>query len=89
MGYHDPTPIQEKCISPLLDGQDVLGQAVTGTGKTAAFGIPLVGWFAWVKILGSTTAMFGSRVSGGPSAAVLTFLVLGVVGFGALQLAKK
>lgn len=42
MGYHDPTPIQEKCISPLLDGQDVLGQAVTGTGKTAAFGIPLV-----------------------------------------------
>jgi hypothetical protein len=54
-----------------------------------AFGIPLVGWFAWVKILGTTAAMFGSRVSGGLSAAALTFLVLGVVSFGALQFAKK
>ncbi len=54
-----------------------------------AYGIPLVGWLAWVKILGSTAAMFGSRLSGGLIAAALTFLVLGAVGFGALQLAKK
>ena len=54
-----------------------------------AFGIPLVGWFAWVKILGSTAAMFGSRLSGGLIAAALTFLVLGAVGFGALKFAKK
>ena len=42
IGYQDPTPVQEKCISPLYAGRDVVGQAVTGTGKTAAFGIPLV-----------------------------------------------
>ena len=42
MGYEEPTPIQHKCISPLLEGKDVVGQALTGTGKTAAFGIPLV-----------------------------------------------
>ena len=42
LGYEEPTPIQHKCISPLLAGKDVVGQALTGTGKTAAFGIPLV-----------------------------------------------
>lgn len=42
MGYHSMTPIQEMAIPKLLTGQDFLGQAPTGTGKTAAFGIPLV-----------------------------------------------
>ncbi len=42
MGYDQPTEIQEKVIPLLLDGNDVIGQAQTGTGKTAAFGIPLV-----------------------------------------------
>jgi ATP-dependent RNA helicase DeaD len=42
MGYEDPTPIQQRCIAPLLARKDVVGQALTGTGKTAAFGIPLV-----------------------------------------------
>jgi ATP-dependent RNA helicase DeaD len=42
MGYHEPTEIQAAAIPPLLDGRDVVGQAQTGTGKTAAFGIPLV-----------------------------------------------
>lgn len=41
MGYVNPTPIQEQAIPPFLAGQDVVGQAMTGTGKTAAFGIPL------------------------------------------------
>jgi ATP-dependent RNA helicase DeaD len=40
--YHTPTPIQEAFIPKALDGLDVLGQAKTGTGKTAAFGIPLI-----------------------------------------------
>ncbi|MFO0891636.1 MAG: DEAD/DEAH box helicase [Isosphaeraceae bacterium] len=40
--YHTPTPIQEAFIPRALDGLDVLGQAKTGTGKTAAFGIPLI-----------------------------------------------
>ncbi len=42
MGYEKPTPIQEMTIEPLLGGRDLIGQAQTGTGKTAAFGIPIV-----------------------------------------------
>ncbi|HJZ34743.1 MAG TPA: DEAD/DEAH box helicase [Solirubrobacterales bacterium] len=42
LGYEDPTPIQEEAIPQLLDGHDVIGQAQTGTGKTAAFGLPLL-----------------------------------------------
>jgi ATP-dependent RNA helicase DeaD len=42
LGYEDPTPIQEQAIPELLSGHDVIGQAQTGTGKTAAFGLPLL-----------------------------------------------
>jgi ATP-dependent RNA helicase DeaD len=42
MGYKTMTPIQELAIPKLLTGQDFLGQAPTGTGKTAAFGVPLI-----------------------------------------------
>src|SRR6201996_6660836 len=42
LGYQDPTPIQEEAIPELLSGHDVIGQAQTGTGKTAAFGLPLL-----------------------------------------------
>ena len=42
MGYEQPTPIQIRVIPALLNGKDVVGQAQTGTGKTAAFGIPLL-----------------------------------------------
>jgi ATP-dependent RNA helicase DeaD len=42
LGYTEPTGIQEQAIPPLLGGQDVIGQAQTGTGKTAAFGLPLL-----------------------------------------------
>lgn len=42
LGYEEPTPIQEAAIPPLLAGRDVLGQAATGTGKTAAFALPLL-----------------------------------------------
>jgi len=41
-GYTCPTPIQEKAIPPILEGRDVLGLAQTGTGKTAAFVLPLL-----------------------------------------------
>ena len=41
-GYCDPTPIQAECIPHLLDGRDLLGSAQTGTGKTAAFTLPLL-----------------------------------------------
>lgn len=42
MDYHTPTPIQEAAIPLLLKGKDVAGQAETGSGKTAAFGLPLL-----------------------------------------------
>ena len=42
MGFVSPTEIQSRVIPLLLDGRDVIGQAQTGTGKTAAFGIPLI-----------------------------------------------
>lgn len=42
LGYEVPTPIQERAIPALLAGRDVLGQAQTGTGKTAAFALPLL-----------------------------------------------
>ncbi|MGI8673709.1 MAG: DEAD/DEAH box helicase, partial [Thermoleophilaceae bacterium] len=42
LGYSSPTPIQEQAIPELLAGRDVIGQAQTGTGKTAAFGLPLL-----------------------------------------------
>ncbi len=42
IGYETPSPIQEQCITYLLDGKDVIGQAQTGTGKTAAFALPLL-----------------------------------------------
>ena len=42
MGFEEASPIQEESIRPLLAGKDVIGQAQTGTGKTAAFGIPML-----------------------------------------------
>lgn len=41
-GFIEPTPIQKKVIQPLLLGEDLIGQAKTGSGKTAAFGLPLL-----------------------------------------------
>ena len=41
-GFEEPTPIQSKTIPLVLSGIDVIGQAQTGTGKTAAFGLPLL-----------------------------------------------
>ena len=42
LGYEEPTPVQQAAIPPLLAGRDLLGQAATGTGKTAAFALPLL-----------------------------------------------
>jgi ATP-dependent RNA helicase DeaD len=42
LGYEEPTPIQREAIPPLLQGRDLVGQAATGTGKTAAFALPVL-----------------------------------------------
>jgi ATP-dependent RNA helicase DeaD len=58
LGYEEPTPIQSEAIGPLLAGRDLLGQAATGTGKTAAFALPLL-------------ERLGTDRSGAPSGLVL------------------
>ncbi len=42
LGYEEPTPIQREAIPPLVEGHDLVGQAATGTGKTAAFALPVL-----------------------------------------------
>ena len=42
LGYEEPTPIQREAVPKLLEGRDLFGQAATGTGKTAAFALPMV-----------------------------------------------
>ncbi|GIM91031.1 DEAD/DEAH box helicase [Paractinoplanes toevensis] len=59
LGYEEPTPIQQEAIPPLVAGHDLVGQAATGTGKTAAFALP---------VLQSLTA---GRRDAGPGALVL------------------
>ena len=42
LGYEEPTPIQREAIPTMIAGRDILGQAATGTGKTAAFALPIL-----------------------------------------------
>ncbi|MFO0435540.1 MAG: DEAD/DEAH box helicase, partial [Sphingobacteriaceae bacterium] len=42
LGYDQPTPIQQQAIPPILSGKDIFGCAQTGTGKTAAFALPIL-----------------------------------------------
>src|SRR5438874_8851794 len=49
LGYEEPTPVQREAIPLLLEGRDVLGQAETGTGKTAAFALPMLQIIAAAK----------------------------------------
>ena len=46
LGYEEPTPVQRETIPVLIEGRDVLGQAATGTGKTAAFALPMLHRFS-------------------------------------------
>ena len=64
-GYNEPSPIQAEIIPPLLDGRDVIGQAQTGTGKTAAFALPILAQLA-------ADHESGHKHPKGPSALILT-----------------
>ncbi|MEG0730131.1 MAG: DEAD/DEAH box helicase, partial [Cetobacterium sp.] len=54
VGYKDATPIQEKAIPIILDGRDILGLAKTGTGKTAAFVLPMLQKLCISQVKGRT-----------------------------------
>jgi ATP-dependent RNA helicase DeaD len=67
LGYEEPTPIQLAAVPPLLDGRDLLAEAPTGTGKTAAFALPMLH-----RLAGSVAADPARRKKGGaPLALVL------------------
>src|SRR5438045_8380878 len=50
LGYEEPTPIQREAIPLLLEGRDLIGQAATGTGKSAAFALPMLQRVAKSKV---------------------------------------
>jgi ATP-dependent RNA helicase DeaD len=57
LGYEEPTPIQSEAIPPLIEGRDLLGQAATGTGKTAAFALPIVQRLQADRNIGDASAL--------------------------------
>jgi ATP-dependent RNA helicase DeaD len=57
LGYEEPTAIQREAIPPLLEGRDLLGQAATGTGKTAAFALPLLQRWSEARDPGGPTGL--------------------------------
>jgi hypothetical protein len=86
LGYEEPTPIQKAAIAPLIEGKDLLGQAATGTGKTAAFALPILqllqatgGAFADLGVSRATESQ-RIEISGGPSSGSAEFR-LGDVSF--------
>src|SRR5688500_6203865 len=68
LGYEEPTPVQRQTIPLLLAGGDLLAQAATGTGKTAAFALPLI------QRLGDDGAARGARKRGRPSTRALVLV---------------
>ncbi len=57
LGYEEPTPIQEAAIPALIEGRDLLGQAATGTGKTAAFALPILNGLETRRKIADPTAL--------------------------------
>ena len=65
LGYEEPTPIQREAIPPLLAGRDLLAEAPTGTGKTAAFALPIL------QRIGLPDRAERGEVAGRPSGLIL------------------
>ena len=76
MGLRKPTPIQTACITPALQGRDVLGSAETGSGKTAAFALPVL---LAVKGGGGKRPRVARMGSGGEGAELLLALMVAFV----------
>ncbi len=90
-GFKEPSPIQEKVIPIILNGEDLVGQAHTGTGKTAAFGLPLMNKIVNREIervlVITPTRELATQVSNelyylGRFAGIRTITVYGGVGYG-------
>jgi ATP-dependent RNA helicase DeaD len=90
-GFKEPSPIQEEAIPLVLDGADIVGQAHTGTGKTAAFGLPILERIACGEIekalIITPTRELATQVSDelyhlGRFAGIRTLAVYGGVGYG-------
>jgi ATP-dependent RNA helicase DeaD len=64
LGYEEPTPIQAVAIPPMLAGRDIVGQAATGTGKTAAFTLPILHRFAESATSAESTSAAAAGSSG-------------------------
>jgi ATP-dependent RNA helicase RhlE len=71
LGHQEPTPIQKKAIEPALAGRDILGCAQTGTGKTAAFTLPLLQRLCCEEPRHSVAAAPGKRVTCAPIRALV------------------
>ena len=67
LGYEEPTPIQREAIPPLLAGRDLLGQAATGTGKTAAFALPILQTLGRPSVTSPRARWCSSRRASSPS----------------------
>ena len=71
LGFETPSPIQQACIPALLEGRDVLGMAQTGSGKTAAFSLPILAKIdpaakhPQLLVMGARQKMQGARATGG------------------------
>ncbi|MBL8226258.1 MAG: DEAD/DEAH box helicase [Chromatiales bacterium] len=72
VGYETPSPIQAATIPLLLAGRDVVGQAQTGTGKTAAFALPILARLDPARLVPSPVSRGAAPVAAGPAALVLT-----------------
>src|SRR5581483_8990086 len=71
MGFTEPTPIQSQAIPPAMEGRDVLGSAQTGSGKTVAFGLPLLH-----KLLSAREAPAGAQGHQGQPRSAVRAMVL-------------
>src|SRR5258705_1680082 len=60
-GYTSPTPVQAAVFAPILEGRDMIGRSKTGTGKTAAIGIPLLARIAAGTTKASAPKLFYNR----------------------------
>ncbi len=86
LGYERPSPIQAACIPALLQGRDIIGQAQTGTGKTAAFALPLLANVAVARLEPQVLVLAPTRELAIQVAEAFTAYAAGIKGFHVLPI---